>query len=261
MDSEKNDAKKFAKDLDHQIAGGRVEVPQGSKQEYDGTVQFAGKMLESRVTPSESFKQNLKEHLLFKLAEEEIREEKEKESTQSFWDAIKNMLPRSPALRAVIVTATIAVIVLVTIWRSGIIFESTNQPILGISPPTSGISQGPVEVEVSASQTSYKLGEQVSIVITFKNTGNEELTLTPFPPEIIIAATSLKPYKTIPGEGSRTLLPGETTQYTVTWDQRDDEGKQVPTGDYVVEMLDIELNDGKGTVTLPDSPRISIVTP
>jgi hypothetical protein len=261
MESEKNDAKEFAKGLDRQIAGERTDAPNGTKKDYDETLQFAGKMLESRVAPSVTFKENLKEHLLLKLAEQKMRAEKEKEHTSSFWDTIKNLLPESATMRTVAATITVAVITLVIVWQAGIFYGPASQPTLGTPPPTSGVSQGPVAVEAFVSQTSYRLGEQVNIVLTFRNTGREELTLTPFPPEIIIVAASLKPYKTISGEVSRILLPGEVAQYTINWDQRDNEGQQVPAGDYIVEMLDIELNGGKGTVTLSDNPRISIVTP
>ncbi len=101
----------------------------------------------------------------------------------------------------------------------------------------------------------------MSVNITFENKSGEPLTLTPFPPELIIAATSLKSYKTIPGGGSRTLLPGEVAEYVITWDQRDNEGQQVPPGNYVIEMLDIQLNDSKGIATLSNSPRITIMAP
>ena len=99
------------------------------------------------------------------------------------------------------------------------------------------------------------------MTFTFENKSRESLTLTPFPPEIIIAVSSLRPYKTILGGESRTLSPGEVVEYIIAWDQRDNEGLQVPAGDYIILMLDIELNSGKGVVTLSENPHISIVAP
>jgi hypothetical protein len=82
----------------------------------------------------------------------------------------------------------------------------------------------------------------------------------PYPPQILIAAASLKPYRTIPGGESRTLAPGEAAEYTINRDQRDNEGQQVPPGTYIIEMLDILLDNG-GSVIFSESPRITIISP
>ena len=108
------------------------------------------------------------------------------------------------------------------------------------------------------SQISYNLGEEVRISFIFRNNGNEAITLSTYPPEILIAATSLKPYKTIPGGDGITLPPGEFVEYIAIWDQLDNEGMQIPAGDYVIQMLDIELGEGKGILSLAESPRVTI---
>jgi hypothetical protein len=114
-------------------------------------------------------------------------------------------------------------------------------------------------VTAVTSQSTYNMGESIDVVFTFNNMSAENLTLTPFPPQILIAASSLKPYKTIAGGESLTLAAGESAYYTITWDQTDNEGVQVPAGDYVIEMLDIDLSSGKEVVTLPNSPHVTIV--
>jgi hypothetical protein len=259
MDKKTNNEKEFGNDVDRLLAGKQFKAGGISGEDYEKTVKFAGMMLESRVEPSPAFKENLRRRLLLKLAEQEMETERKKEGARTFWEAIKRLVPRNPVWRTVAATVSVVVIALVIVWRAGVFPVQTNQPMLGVPAPTSGITQGPVEVKSTASQTSYKLGEQVSVTITFENKSGEPLTLTPFPPEVIIAATSLRPYRTIPGGESRTLLPGEVAEYVITWNQCDNEGQQVPPGDYVVEMLDIGLNDGKGIATLSDSPRITIV--
>jgi hypothetical protein len=261
MDKKTNPEKEFGNDVDRLIAGKQFKAGGTSEENYEKTVEFAGMMLESRVEPSPAFKENLRRRLLLKLAEQEMEAQRKAEGARSLWEAVKHMVHRNPVWRTVAATVSVVVIALVIVWRAGVFPVQTSQPVLGTPAPTSGTTQGPVEVKSTASQTSYKLGEQVSVSITFENKSGEPLTLTPFPPEVIIAATSLRPYKTIPGGGSRTLLPGEVAEYVITWNQRDNEGQQVPLGNYVIEMLDIGLNDSRGIVSLSDSPRITIMAP
>ena len=261
MDEKTKNEKEFGNDVDQLIAGKQVKAGRTSGEDYTKTIEFADRMLESRVEPSPAFKENLRRRLLLKLTQQEMETERKTEGASSFWEAIKNLVPRSPVWRTVAATVTVVTIAMVIIWRAGVFSGQTNPPVLGNTSPTGSTAQGPVEAKWTISQTSYRLGEQVSVKFTFENKSGEMLTLTPFPPELIIAATSLKPYKTIPGGESRTLLPGEVAEYTITWDQLDNEGKQVPPGNYVIEMLDVELGGGKGFVTLSDSPRVSIVSP
>jgi hypothetical protein len=261
MDKDTNKEKQFGNDVDRLIAGEQPNVKEISDKDYEGAVQFAKKMVESRIEPSPDFKENLRKRLLLKIVEQEMEIERKTESARGFWETVMNFIPRSPAWRTVAATIAVFVIAFIVVWRLGIFSGPTNPPILGTTTPTSTVPQGPVEVTATTSQSTYVVGDKIHIVLLFKNTGREALTLTPFPPEIIIAAPSLKPYKTIGGGESKTLAPAETAECTITWDQLDNEGLQVPAGDYIINMLDIELAGGKGVVTLSDSPRITIIAP
>jgi hypothetical protein len=260
MDND-NKEKQFSGDVDRLIAGEKPKDIKGSPEDNDKNIQFAKKMLDSRVEPSPAFKENLRKQLLSKLVEQEIETERQRVRAKGFWETIRNIIPRSPAWRTVTATVAVFALVLVVVWQLGVFTGPTSPPMLTTSQPPGTTVQGPVEVTARTSQSTYKSGEEIEIVWVFKNTSREALTLTTFPPEILIAASSLKPYKTIPGGESRLLAAGETIEYTTTWDQLDNEGVQVPPGDYVINMLDIELSDGKGTVTLLDSPRITIAAP
>jgi hypothetical protein len=261
MDKDTNKEKQFSNDIDRLIAGEQTNAKEISDKDYEGSVQFAKKMLESRIEPSPSFTESLRNRLLQKIVKQEMETERKMESGKSFWETVMNFIPRSPAWRTVAATIAVFVIAFVVVWSLGIFSEPTNPPILGTTPPTGTIPQGPVEVTATTSQSTYVVGDKIHVVLLFKNTGTEALTLTPFPPEIIIAAVNLKPYKTISGGESKTLASGETAEYSITWDQLDNEGLQVPVGDYVINMLDIELADSKGIVTLLDSPQITIIAP
>lgn len=252
-----NKEKQFTEDIDRLIAGEHPESKEASPEDYEKNVQFAKKMLDSRVEPSPGFKENLRRRLLQKIVESEIETERKQVRARSFWDFAGNLIPRSSVWRTVTATIVVFVLVLIVVWRLGVFTESNQPPILGTPPPTN-ITQGPVQATATTSQSTYNIGQPINVEFTFKNTGSETLTLNPFPPQILIAAASLKPYKTIAGGESVTLIPGETAKCTITWDQTDNEGVQVPVGEYVINMLDIELNNGK-IVSLADSPHITIL--
>lgn len=260
MDND-NKEKQFSGDIDRLIAGDKTKDNKVSPEDYNKNIQFAKKMLDSRVEPSPAFKENLRKQLLSKLVEQEMETERQRVRAKGFWKLVWNIIPRSPAWRTVTATVAVFALVLVVVWQLGVFTGPASPPVLITSQPPVITAQGPVEVTAQTLQSTYKSGEEIEIVLVFKNTSREALTLTTFPPEILIAASSLKPYKTIPGGDSRLLVAGETVEYVTTWDQLDNEGIQVPPGDYVINMLDIELSDGKGTVTLINSPRITITPP
>ncbi len=260
MDND-NKEKQFSGDIDRLITGEKPKEIKHPEGDYDKNIQFAKKMLDSRAEPSPVFKENLRKQLLAKLVEKEMETEREREGTKGFWEAVRNIIPRSPAWRTITATVAVFALVLVVVWQLGVFTRPPSSPMLTTSQPSGITAQGPVDATAKTARSTYRVGEPIDIVFTFKNTSRESVTLTYYPPEILIAASSLKPYRTIKGGESRLLAAGETLEYIATWDQLDNEGLQVPPGDYVINMLDIELGDGKGTVTLSESTRITITAP
>jgi hypothetical protein len=261
MDKGNNKENQFSNDLDRLITGERLKTEETVDKDYEGVVQFAKKMVDSRIEPTPDFKESLRKKLLSKAVEQEMETERERESGNNFWKKAMNFIPHSPAWRTVTATIAVFVVAFVIVWSLGIFSGPTNPPILGTTPPTGNVPQGLVEVTATTSKSTYMVGETIDIVFLFKNTSEETVTLATFPPEIIIAASSLKPYKMISGGAAKTLAPAETVEYSITWDQLDNEGLQVPAGDYIINILDIELDGGKGVVTFSDSPRITIIAP
>lgn len=260
MGKANNNGRQLSDDLDKVISGEQSEVTDESLEDLDKTLKFAKRMVDSRIDPSPAFRDNLRKRLLSKMIEQEMETERKKAGLRSFWDnIIAGLTPRSPAWRTVIASIAVFMVALVVVWRMGL-FTDTS-PIVGL-PPTTGVgSQSPIEVTTTISKETYNTGELISVKFTFHNESEEVLTLETFPPKLVIAAASLRPYKTIPGGESKKLSPSETIEYTFTWDQIDDNEQQVPPGTYVINMLDIELEDGRGTVTLPESPHIVIEAP
>jgi hypothetical protein len=256
--SDENTEKQLGDDIDRMIAGGPSNKKEVSSEDYEKNVQFARKMLDSRAEPTPAFREKLRKQLLTKLVEEEM--EAERTPAHSFWARIQNLVPRSPAWRTVTATIAVFVLVFVVIWQLGVFNQTTSPPLMTTSQPPAVTSTGPVEITASTSQATYKIGETVDINCVFINKSRESVTIKNYPPQIIIAAASLTPYKNFTGGQSKILESGETLEYKITWDQVDNEGKQVPAGDYVINMLDIELVSGE-VITLSESPRITIIAP
>ena len=98
---------------------------------------------------------------------------------------------------------------------------------------------------------SFLLGEDIFIGLSFENVSKETFRLEPFPPEIKILRRP--PYNEVvrsfpAGTGSKSLEPGEYTfiaaDYTLFWDQRDDQGQQVPYGRYLIKLGGIRYGEG-----------------
>jgi len=114
-----------------------------------------------------------------------------------------------------------------------------------ISPP--GVPPGPVTppaahfevgVDFVPSKTIYKPGEKIEIELRLTNKSVEPVIISTFPPSISIALSAIgeepgKIVHTFPtGVGERELVVVETVTHKYSWDQNDDEGKQVAPGWY-----------------------------
>lgn len=122
----------------------------------------------------------------------------------------------------------------------------TPPPPLGPAP-----TPGPeIFIEAEASMKSppaYLPGEEVTIEFSFKNITSELFELDPFPPQIEIMRPSPydEPVRSFTsGTEVKSLEPGEVASYIVTWDQLDDQRKQVRYGRYYFKLGDIRHGGG-----------------
>jgi hypothetical protein len=107
-------------------------------------------------------------------------------------------------------------------------------------------------------KTVYTAGEEIDIQFSFKNIADETFTF-PFPPEIRIGDLGIEVVRTFDvGQGTMTLAPGQSQDYDLTWDQKDNTGMQVPPGDYQIIIPNVQLGEGKGVVSLVESPILTI---
>ncbi|MBA7556658.1 hypothetical protein ES705_49374 [subsurface metagenome] len=97
----------------------------------------------------------------------------------------------------------------------------------------------PLEISGVSAKPIYLPGEEIEVELAFTNKGEVPITLAPFPPKIEITQGS--PYKVFrsfsAGTGFKVLNPGEVaTSYTLSWDQKNQDGQQVAPGSYGIEV-------------------------
>jgi hypothetical protein len=245
----------FARDIDLILTNNKAEIDKTNDEEYLSDIDFAEKILECRVDPSPSFHEGLKKRLLLKLAEEEEVKSRNRPVTTSFWSWLTGLVPQSPALRTAAVTVTVAVLALLVVWAIGLFAPGHGQEPIVTGPLAPAVA---VETRATTTKTAFTTGEEIDIHFSFRNLTDETLTF-PFPPEIRIGDLGTEVLRTFDvGQGTMTLAPGQTEDYDLTWDQKDESGNQVPPGDYQIIIPNIQLEKGKGVVSLVESPILSI---
>lgn len=115
-------------------------------------------------------------------------------------------------------------------------------------PPTHPRHPSPLEMNDVTGKPWYSLGEIVEVKFLWENVTNESVTVKPFP----LAVEIRGPYDSVVwsctgGAGERTLKPGETLSYTLTWDQRDNNGQIIEPGYYFL-TAEYEAIRKSGTV-------------
>ena len=254
MDKEKKKETQFEEDIARLLDGAAAETDEATDDDYRSNIDLAKKMIECRGEgPSPAFQEGLKRRLLSKLAEKEIGEARKRARATSFWDWLKNLVPQSPTWRTAAVTIAIAAVALVLVWQIGL-FPPKEGPIV-TGPLTPIVS---VETRASTSETVYALGEDIDIQLIFKNIANEALMFA-FPPEIRIGYAETEIARVFNGgHGTLALSPGQSEEYGLIWDQRDNSGQQVPPGDYQLIMPNVQLGEDKGVVSLVNSPVLTV---
>jgi hypothetical protein len=252
MDKENREEKEFTRDIELILTGKETRSGEVSDADYRSNIAFAKKVIECGGSPSPSFQQGLKNRLLIKMTEKEAMQAQQRSAAVSFLDWLKNLVPRSPVWRTALATAAIIVLAMVVSWSSGL-FSPAREPIVTALPPTVS-----VEARAFTARTAFAPGETVEIQLSFKNITSETFAF-PFPPAIRIENMNVEAVRTFSaGVDNRALAPGETAQYQLTWDQKDDARRQVPPGDYQIVMPNVQLGEGKGVVGLVESPILTI---
>ncbi|MBI4304393.1 MAG: hypothetical protein HY665_08685 [Chloroflexi bacterium] len=98
---------------------------------------------------------------------------------------------------------------------------------------------------------SYLPGEPIEVRFSWKNLNAIPMKVAPFPFAVEFRNADNIPVRYFPGgPGEYTINPGETLDHSITWDQRDSAGRNVPPGYYLVavqwEVSDPKLSKAPG---------------
>ncbi len=270
MGKEANEEKEFSKNLDRLLTGEEVTGGEDVSQDYRTAINFAQKLIELRDEPSSRFKDQLKQ----RLTRQEVEAARQKERAISFWEFLKNLVPRSPVWRTAAATLVVVLVGAGVLWRTGMF---TRTPVViveeqalvaavereaevgaPVAAPASAFEmetalQPLLELEVIPSETVVcPFGETAEIELVFKNTSSESITVASFPPAIhIVGGKTMRSVRSFAeGDNSLELSPAETVSHTLIWNQQKDSGEQVVPGLYSAYGVDITIyQDAEPTET------------
>ena len=147
--------------------------------------------------------------------------------------------------RHVLASVVLATAAVLTACGQGSSSESigtleSGLPALGPAPAP------PLDIRATVSEPSYRPGDTVHVNFTFTNTSENQVTVSRFPPRIeFIRPLELQPVRSYPeGSTEGVLNPGESLQHSLTWDQRDTNGRPVPPGKYYVQVAQMPTSEG-----------------
>jgi hypothetical protein len=275
----------FTKNIDRLLAGEKVPTEGLADEDLRTALNFAKKMIELRVSPSAQFESRLKAGLLGKIAEKE----RARESRQGwFW----RLVPTQPLAQAIAIIAVLLVV-------GGALFAAlrptqqlmvkapeTNLPALTAPPSTAApatvvpattpaaTSQpatptapagGTLYIRSNAStdKSSYVPGEQVYIQVNMTNITKSAVILEQYPPTLSLmrVQTGQPVYTFTAGVTPRTINPGETATYSLSWDQLDAHGRHVTPGGYYVELEEVYRQGQSVHLDLAKPAYFNISTP
>jgi hypothetical protein len=219
----------FNRELDKLLAGQPAGKLPGVGD--DESLAFAGRMASLRLSPRPEFRSRLKASLLQKLDGEEARR-----AARPSW---VQALVRRPGL-AVVMAALFVAVVFGGLWASGV-----------FGPSRAPFTPNVVRVDADTDKETYRRGEQVIVNVALKNITGETLNFNEFPPILSLMRESdrMAAYTFGSGTTGKSLAPGETAYFALTWDQRDALGNLVESGQYYVELEDLYYHGAQVKLT------------
>lgn len=109
------------------------------------------------------------------------------------------------------------------------------------------------DLEMITDRDTYAPGENVTAQISLANVYDQAYTVKPSPPTVLVerkdTGLPISPVvATFPGiEEEGLLQPGQSLNWSVSWDQRDQEGNQVSPGRYIFKLEFETVRDGQLT--------------
>jgi hypothetical protein len=253
----------FSENIDRLLSGESVTNGAEIGSDLRTALDFASKITALRIKPSPSFQASLKARLFQQLNEQETLARPIRRGW--FW----GLIPQEPVWQAV---ATLAIMIVVGGVAWGILSQTTRPPVAN-APITPAMTAAPttataapsnayLTASASTNKSIYASNEPVSIHMTWQNVTGQNLTIDEFPPILsIMNKSSGQPaYTFTAGKTSKTLAPGEKTEYTVAWNQLDANGRKVVPGSYYLELEEMYYQ-GKAVTMKLTQPANFIILP
>jgi hypothetical protein len=305
MSRRKREEQEFLENIERLIAGEEVSIGKDADEELRTTIEFSRTLSDLHTGPSVEFKDQLKSRLLMKLTEQEVAARQRVEQNW-FRDILDRLVPQSTVWRTAAVSLVMIVAVVTVMWQTGMftgvsgpeagVVESTQRGIeKGIlsmdlveeeeastaeAPLMGAAKEAPVpapaqeaaivslfDMQVTPSESIItEYGHEVSYQLTFSNTGDEAIVVTPFPPRFtIVGDGTLRPVRILTEDDRSIEVEASTSiEYNFTWDQRDDDDTQAPADWYTVYPGTVTVTGSGGeplAVDFPPLPRILIQSP
>jgi len=246
MNKERNMEKLFNRRLDALLTHEALSPDASLDGDTRSALEFAAGMRSLCSRPESGYQARLKARLLQKLSDEETAKASRKGWLSNFF--------RQPAARLAAAMICVAVIS-AGLWAGGVFRTQTDSTPNWLSP---------VAISASTSKPGYDRGETVLINISISNMTPENLQIEQYPPIVSLmdAETHQAVYTFRAGGTANNLLPNDTANFTLSWNQLDERGEQVSGGSYYIELEDLyyQGNAVKMTLAEPVSFYISAKT-
>jgi hypothetical protein len=113
--------------------------------------------------------------------------------------------------------------------------DRSSDDILMHPPPS--LDERPLQVKGVPVEDDYLPGQTVEIEIQFTNNSKDIITISQFPPEVRMISREWNTVDSFEaGSEEIQLKPGNKKTFNLTWDQREEAGRQVSSGRYRADV-------------------------
>jgi hypothetical protein len=278
MNREYEDSRIFSENLDRLLAGKEVKIDPAAGVELVAALDFAKKMTVLRSEPSSQFQANLKARLLQQLRDKEALQE------DSGW--FGRLFRGQRIWLTAAVCAALLIIVGGVLLKTGVISPPGSS---WVSPPpvTSATTTATTTATATTTTTMatttvpalpagkylladasvdkpvYQPGEPVNIEVSLTNISGRSFTITQYPPILSLMSTDTRQavYTFTAGQLSQTIPPGQKASFTLSWNQTDSKGSLVKSGNYYIELEDLDLQGKAVKLDLQKPVEFDILNP
>ena len=277
MGKETDDERQFSEKIDRLLAGEEVETGEDMNEDYRTAINFARKLVESRIDPPPEFKDKLKQRLLLEITRQEV-EAPQKEKANWLREGLARLVPQSPVWRTAGAMMVVMLLAVGVLWRTGVFTPMLTGPTGETVVESEGTAPAPSpemtadaprlgETIETAAQILLEVaivppgmvvappGGETEIELVFQNISPDSLTIASFPPAIqVVRSGTGELVRSLPeGDVRLELAPSGELTHTLVWDQKDNNGEPVTPGWYSLTAGDVTLFPATGPAEIHQS--------